>query len=181
MYGVTRNGKVYSLERKGRKTTRVLNPSPNKAKGYLRVGISAKGKTKLVLVHKLVAITYIQNPNDLPMINHIDGNKMNNNVSNLEWCDGYTNRLHAFEMGLYPNQKIHPTKKQEIVALIEQGNPIKDVAVLYGLTYMGAYMLLRRYKAEQLRVTEQQTSVPIVIKARMRAMVGFKCEQPLYA
>ena len=59
-------------------------------KGYHKVKVNKVSR----LVHRLVAETYLENPNDLPQVNHIDGNKNNNNVSNLEWCDSTYNNQH---------------------------------------------------------------------------------------
>lgn len=58
------------------------------------------GSQKVVQVHRLVAETFIPNPNNLPQVNHIDGNKQNNNIDNLEWCSVRDNLLHAFKTGL---------------------------------------------------------------------------------
>lgn len=69
-------------------------------KGYYHVGICGKGKVKTYRVHRLVALAFIPNPNNLPYVNHIDGNKQNNNVSNLEWCTCKGNVQHAKKMGL---------------------------------------------------------------------------------
>ena len=57
-------------------------------------------------VHRLVATAFIPNPNNLPQINHIDGNKDNNHVSNLEWCDNGYNQRHAMEHGLKSRAKM---------------------------------------------------------------------------
>ena len=67
-------------------------------KGYKIVGLCKYGKIKAFPVHRLVALAFIPNPNDYPMINHKDENPLNNNVENLEWCDAkynntYGNRL----------------------------------------------------------------------------------------
>lgn len=51
-------------------------------------------------VHRLVAESYLPNPNYLPMVNHKDGNKQNNSVDNLEWCTNQQNVLHAYQIGL---------------------------------------------------------------------------------
>jgi hypothetical protein len=69
--------------------------------GYSRVGLSKNNKQKFFLRHRLVAETYIPNPNNLPEVNHKDGNKLNNHVNNLEWCTCSENHLHAFKLGLH--------------------------------------------------------------------------------
>lgn len=66
---------------KGRVLKQQLKPN-----GYLRVGISINGKRVDKYVHRLVAQTFIKNTDNLPEINHKDGDRTNNNVSNLEWC-----------------------------------------------------------------------------------------------
>lgn len=67
--------------------------------GYLMVSL----KRKKCLVHRLVAETFIPNPKNKPFVNHIDGNKLNNNVDNLEWCTFKENIQHAFKTGLMDN------------------------------------------------------------------------------
>ena len=51
-------------------------------------------------VHRLVALNFIDNPNNYPVVNHIDGNKQNNNVTNLEWCTYSYNNKEAYRLGL---------------------------------------------------------------------------------
>ena len=58
------------------------------------------GYSKIYSIHRLVAMHFIPNPNNLPQVNHIDGNTENNNVSNLEWCDNSHNQKHAYALGL---------------------------------------------------------------------------------
>lgn len=71
--------------------------------GYLftniRIG-GRKGKVIGIRINRLVAETFIPNPNNYPEVNHIDGNKQNNHVENLEWCTPSENRRHAFRLGL---------------------------------------------------------------------------------
>lgn len=87
---------------------RVLKPRNGK-NGYLRVGIQIDGKWTEKLVHRLVAQTYIQNPDNLPQINHKDCNPQNNNVENLEWCDNSYNQKYKNKFGISNTETLgHP-------------------------------------------------------------------------
>lgn len=80
----------------------IRKPRMNKF-GYLQMNFSRNdgtGKSDTVLVHRLIALTFIENPNNLPEVNHKDGNKSNNHVDNLEWCTPSENGKHAHKMGL---------------------------------------------------------------------------------
>ncbi len=96
--------KAYSL-RKGK----ILTPNNNGSKHYWRIGIPSetgnKSSRRTYQLHRLVAEAFIPNPNNLPQVNHIDGNKDNNCVSNLEWCDQSYNFRHAYAMGLVSKEK----------------------------------------------------------------------------
>lgn len=70
--------------------------SVKRGKGYCCVGLIKNGKQVHVSVHRLVAEAFIPNPKNLPQVNHKDGNKENNHVSNLEWCTNQENAIHAF-------------------------------------------------------------------------------------
>ena len=64
-------------------------------KGYLKVRLCKHGKIFKKRVHRLVAEVFIDNPNDLPQVNHKDGNKENNSITNLEWVTDEENKEHA--------------------------------------------------------------------------------------
>lgn len=69
--------------------------------GYMAVSLCGLFDfRKQIKVHRLVALHFVDNPNNLPQINHIDGNKKNNNATNLEWCDSFHNMRHAHSLGL---------------------------------------------------------------------------------
>lgn len=75
-------------------TGRILKPFKNK-KGYLKVSFYQKGKWVKKRVNRLVAIAFLDNPDNLPQVNHKDGNKENNSITNLEWCTNKENSYHA--------------------------------------------------------------------------------------
>ena len=80
LYAVTNCGKVWSYKNK-----RFLKPQ-KKRDGYLEVYLYKGGERKHYIIHRLVAMAYIPNPDNLPQVNHKDENKENNALPNLEWC-----------------------------------------------------------------------------------------------
>ena len=95
LYEVSNLGRVRSLDRvrkAGYGSTanikgKILTPQYLNDKKYFVVSLSRNGGGKHYLIHRLVATAFIDNPNNLPEVNHKDENPSNNNVSNLEWCD----------------------------------------------------------------------------------------------
>lgn len=85
LYEVSNFGNVMSLNYRGTGKSKLLKPNKNK-KGYLHVSLCKNGKLKTFRVNRLVAETFIPNPDNLPQVNHKDENKENNSVENLEWC-----------------------------------------------------------------------------------------------
>lgn len=107
-YAATEYGHIISLPRTIERKTggpltipkRFLQAHPNKNVQYLQVDLWKNNKGKTHYVHRLVAQAAIPNPNDLLEVNHKDGNRQNNRVDNLEWCDSSGNSQHAVNTGL---------------------------------------------------------------------------------
>lgn len=87
-YFVSADGCIYI--RPGKEMTRYADTY-----GYEYISIRRNGRRKKYLTHRLVADAFIPNPKRLPQVNHIDGNKKNNNVSNLEWVNNSDNQMHS--------------------------------------------------------------------------------------
>ena len=86
-YQVSNMGRVKRLSTGYyRRTEKILKPQLQN-NGYLHIKLSQKDKTKCILVHRLIAQVFIPNPNNLPQVNHINEDKTDNRVENLEWCD----------------------------------------------------------------------------------------------
>lgn len=96
-------------------------------RGYLKVRIYEHSKYKQKTVHRLVAETFIPNPKNLPCVNHIDGNKHNNMVENLEWCTYKYNSIHAMKNGLLKNNINYAIEsiKKPVNQYDKKGNYIK--------------------------------------------------------
>lgn len=154
-YQVSNLGNVRSLDRKVwnghafyNKPGRVLKPiSVGKYQG---VQIAVNGKSKKFYIHRLVAKAFIENPLKKETVNHIDGNKLNNNVKNLEWVTQGENLLHAINNGLrktigeehymckYSNKTIIKMR-----ADYETGNYTQaDISRKYGVSRMQAHRIL---------------------------------------
>lgn len=102
-YSVTTDGRVWSHPKfRGaiKHSGKWLTPHTIKG-GYLRVRLSVHDR-KRVVVHRLVAMAFIPNPDNLPEVDHIDGNKANNDVSNLRWVSKQQNQKLMYERCGHP-------------------------------------------------------------------------------
>lgn len=149
-YGATECGKIFSFNyrRTGRTFELAQNSlfkreQKNKTM-YKRVKVSHINKNSPMQVHRLIALTFIPNPNNYPQVNHIDGDKGNNHKSNLEWCSNSQNQIHAFESGLRTYAKGHDHHQSKLTEndVIEIKRRLKgmykglqkDLAVEFGVS-----------------------------------------------
>ena len=141
-YHISNLGRVKSIERKVPRSTcgevsvreRILKPATD-AKGYLRVALARNKSLKTYKVHRLVADAFIDNNERKPEVNHKDGNKHNNHVSNLEWVTKGENLSHAYKNGLRcskgvnnPSSKLNETNVKNILKLLDRGVTAKKIA-----------------------------------------------------
>lgn len=97
-YEISNYGRVKSLKRNTARE-KIIKPRIGKD-GYWYVTLCVNGKKHTYKIHRLVAILFIPNPNNLPQVNHIDGDKTNPRADNLEWCTASYNQIHANKLGL---------------------------------------------------------------------------------
>lgn len=136
-------GNFYSL-RTGKKLAKVVN-----SYGYQQVTLSREGTAKTYRAHKLIARAFLGEPVLHEEVNHKDGNKQNNNVSNLEWCSRKQNAKHAVANGLYPvaedmpHHKLTDADVEEAWLLVKQGAGMLEMAERFDCAYRTLY---RRFK-----------------------------------
>lgn len=100
VYQVSDQGDIKRVRAsRGTNVGKILKPIANK-KGYLKTRLTVNSKGKTILVHRIIAESFIPNPINLPQVNHINGVKSDNRVGNLEWCTNEDNIRHAFKNGL---------------------------------------------------------------------------------
>lgn len=146
-YKVSNLGGVYSL----------INNAPKKSfidnKGYLRVQLYiSPGKAITRKVHRLVA-TYFIGGSSLEQVNHKDGDKLNNKVSNLEWCTQSENMWHAAKLGLHSKRKDLVPLLPQLVTAINDGYYLKDIADKYGTTPKTLKALIDRHNPAPAKIT----------------------------
>lgn len=123
-YYITDVGDVFSriIEKHNNPTGRIKRMKLMKNKwGYLQVGLHKNNHYFSKAVHRFVAQVFIPNPENKPQVNHIDGNKTNNHIENLEWVTASENIRHKFEVLKYktpgaPSRKIVQLKNNKVIA-----------------------------------------------------------------
>lgn len=132
LYEVSDAGNIRSVNWGNRGYSKNLYLKPH-TKGYLQVELFKDGTRKMFMVHRLVAQAFLNNENNLPLVNHKDENRRNNNVENLEWCDNgynvcYSLNRRGIVTGKRSNPSRHNCKRTElkIIQLTMDGCKIRE-------------------------------------------------------
>lgn len=140
----------YSVSTRGRmhnnKRNRAVNPYVD-VKKYLRIGYYVNGRIVTKFLHRVVAEAFIPNPHNRTTINHIDGDKANNCVENLEWVTQKENMHHAWRLGLKKIEtnsgaKLTAEKVAEIRHLRKDGASIKDLSERFNISTPQIYCIV---------------------------------------
>jgi hypothetical protein len=111
IYEISENGDVKRIAKTNNQYGMGHILKHNIINGYAHVQLHKDSKVKIMRVHRLVSMAFIPNEQNKPHVNHIDGNKLNNHISNLEWCTRSENVSHALKTGL---SNISITQKESI-------------------------------------------------------------------
>lgn len=160
-YQISNYGNVKGLTRKvkkwdGEKIIKEKIKIADLTKGYYRIALYKKNKIKKEQIHRLVATHFILNPENKPQVNHIDGNKLNNHVSNLEWVTQSENQIHAYKIGLQKkpilyceNHNRTNLKNKDVINIRKKYKPykytMKMLAKEYNLSVYGIAQIIYRY------------------------------------
>lgn len=170
LYMVSDHGRVMSMPgtyefRDGMrsKSGRLMELQDN-GKGYKMVPLSRSGKTEFRTVHRLVAIAFLENKENKPDVNHIDGNKSNNRLSNLEWVTKKENMAHARDV-LQTVPTNRDFTEEQIIAIRSDERCEREIADEYGVTQstINAIRTGRTYRSFPGRISR-------VGKARQRKL-----------
>lgn len=141
LYRVSTCGRVFSIV-----SSKILKPSCHK-KGYLYVSLSKDGIAKSLKVHRLVAEAFLENPNNYPMVNHLDENKANNSVENLEWCDNRYNVNYGTGLQRGAVTRGKPVLQFDLNGnLIRRWNTTREAARFLGVSHNNISCACRRVK-----------------------------------
>jgi len=169
-YQVSNYGRVKSFKYK---KIRILKASAISTERYFVLTLSKDNIKKHITVHRLVAQTFIPNPNNYPIINHKDCNKHNNHANNLEWCTISYNMLHAIKNGKIDIESF----KKKTPHYKGKENPRSRAVFVFDLNdnYIGNFDCIREAK-EKLNITPINASTHIVqcCKNLRRKAYGYK-------
>lgn len=139
IYQISETGLIKSVDRKVLHGERFINVKGKiisqriNNSGYKEVRLCHEGKTKTTFIHILKATAFIPNPENKKEVNHIDGNKLNNELTNLEWINHSENMKHAYSIGLCKKSK--QVKKITDNCLQLTFPSIKKAAEFYSIPY----------------------------------------------
>jgi hypothetical protein len=102
--------------------------------GYLAVNSKDQGVKRTLYIHRLVAEAFLGRPSECNEVNHLDGNKSNNCLENLEWTTHSRNLQHAFQTDLHPGKSLQAAQVKSIRASLDAGSSASAIATAHGVS-----------------------------------------------
>lgn len=138
IYKINKNGDIFSV-----KYNKILNHSQD-GRGYYKTSLYKNGKKKTIRLHRLIALHFIPNPDNLPVIDHIDRNRTNNNIKNLRWCSYSDNNYNKEIKGCIYKYIDKRTEKEHIHYRVY----VRNKQIKQFNTYDEAEEFLKKYLEE---------------------------------
>lgn len=175
LYQVSNIGRVKTMARLHResrpymKQERLMNPPVNSV-GYPQVCLYKDKKGVIQSVHRLVATVFLERKPEHQVINHIDGNKLNNHVDNLEWCTYGHNQAHAIRTGLiriyrgesHYASKVSDAQRLEIHNLCKSGIAQHKVGAMFGIGQQAVSKIVQNIDCRLLPETFPANGILVV-------------------
>lgn len=147
-YFVSNLGNIKSSPKTHRRKEIILKTMPLKG-GYLTVDLCKDKLVTKTLVHRIVANAFIPNPENKPQVNHINGNKQDNRVENLEWVTHSENQLHSIKIGIRTTkgEKNSQSKlrSEQVLEILKDNRLYKFIAADYGISIYTVSDIKRGY------------------------------------
>lgn len=159
-YKINNLGQVLNIKR-----NKILKIDKSNGRGYCNITLYKNGKAYRKVIHRLVAETFIPNPENKPQVNHIDGNKHNNCKENLEWVTQSENMIHAFKTGL----EIHGMKNKKHSLESKEKMRKKIICIETGEIYNGLIQA-----EELLNISSKQISKCLRNKSKTAGKLHWK-------
>lgn len=193
LYEISSTGQIKSLPRKkGLKNghyyitkEKILKTSMTTT-GYRKIELTKNGTKKSKKVHRLIAKAFIPNEEGKPNINHIDGNQLNNNISNLEWCTQRENIIHAYSIGLRETFNISKEELEELY--VGQRKSMREIGDMKNTTATVIQNRIKEYGIKprslseakiEYHITKEMLTEGLKNKTQKQLADEIGCEQSL--
>jgi len=132
-----------------------LKPIKDKnGRRYFYVSIYHNGTQKIHSVHRNIAECLIPNPENKKQVNHINGDRYDNRVQNLEWCNQKENQTHAYKLGLQVPKRKYDI--QQVIELHKQGHSGREIQRIINITTNSIYKVIKDYETRRISNTEPE-------------------------
>lgn len=157
-YQISNKGRIKSLQywngrefKTGEKILTVHAQKSNTCQSYARsvVKLTKRGGKKTFKVHRLVAEAFLDNPNKYPIVNHKDGNPLNNDVSNLEWCTQKYNMEQAFDNDNCC-KAINAIDRETMVELLNNGFTYDEISEMLGIAKGTVFNYIKKFRIKKI-------------------------------